>query len=76
MHVEMSLDAEAVESPPESDVKPTDTQTISGSQVAAAFARIEKSDKENKSGTMQTLVISVAAVLSVVSLYLIFVLVL
>ena len=78
MHVEMSLEEnETSEVAPTDDVKPVDTQTISGSQVAAAFARMENEKKNNnKSRNVPTLIVSMAAVMVLVALYFVLVLVL
>ena len=77
MHVEMSLEEnETPEAAQTTDEKPVDTQTISGSQVAAAFARIENEKNNNKSPSAPTLLVSLAAVMSLVALYFVLVLVL
>ncbi len=69
MHVEMSLDEQAVETPTTAKPDVRDTQTISGSQVASAFARIEEQKQVKHVSGMYLLAISTAAVMSVVALY-------
>ncbi len=70
MHVEMSLDNDSGEKSAPSRENATDTQTISGSQVATAFARIESNSQQKAPGRIHALLISTAAVMSVVGLYL------
>ena len=75
MHVEMSLDNQELESTEESRPAPSDTQTISGSQVATAFARIneQQSQAEKQISGAQMLGISIASVMSVVLVYMVLV---
>lgn len=78
MHVDLSLDAHNTSSK-ENDKKtrPEDTQTISGSQVACAFASMESAKThQNKQGRIQVMAVSMSAVFAVVSVYLVFALVL
>lgn len=75
MHVEMSLDTQSESSKEALKSESGDTQSIDGSQVAAAFASIEKKSRKKEISGMQAMVVSIAAVMSIVSLYLVLVLV-
>ncbi len=78
MHVEISLDAQNNTSQiSEKSSRPEDTQTISGSQVACAFASIESAkSQQTKQGRIQVMAVSMSAVFAVVAVYLVFALVL
>ncbi len=78
MHVEISLDAQNNTSQVgDKSSRPEDTQTISGSQVACAFASIESAKtQQDKQGRVQVIAVSMSAVFAVVSVYLVFALVL
>ncbi|MDW3096294.1 MAG: hypothetical protein R8G33_11520 [Gammaproteobacteria bacterium] len=78
MHIELSADDQNNSSNKEQLLsRPEDTQTISGSQVACAFAHIDQGKViQNKQSGFQVLMVSMAAVFGMVSIYLIFTLVL
>tara|TARA_R110002049_G_scaffold182041_2_gene349675 strand:+ start:94115 stop:94351 length:237 start_codon:yes stop_codon:yes gene_type:complete len=78
MHVELSLDNQNNLSKESEEQSPAeDTQRISGSQVACAFARIEQGNKSQRTDNrFQVLAVSMSAVSAVVAIYLVFVLVL
>lgn len=79
MHVEMSIDSQAVEktqSSNNSDQVGADAASISGSQVATAITREGGSTNYREPSKKQVYLICFAAVISIASLYLVFVLVL
>ena len=76
MNVELSLDIKnnSVEQDEEHS-HPEDTQRMSGSQVASAFASIQQQkDKQSDSSRFTVLTLSMSVVFAIVALYLIFVL--
>ncbi len=76
MHVELSLDAQ--NNPAQQDEEQSrseDTQTIAGSQVACAFARIKQEQvDQSQQSRFQVLAVAMLAVFAVVAIYLVFVL--
>ena len=76
MQVELSVDAQnnSAEQHQEQS-RPEDTQRISGSQVACAFACIEQDKSQQSSQSrFQVAAISMSAVFAIVAVYLVFVL--
>lgn len=76
MHVELSVDAQdnSAEQNKEQS-RPEDTQRITGSQVACAFASIKKEKaKQSNQSSFQVLAVSMSAVFTLVGVYLVFVL--
>ncbi len=78
MHIELSVEDQDNSTDEEQlPARPDDTQTISGSQVACAFAHINQEKViQNKQNGLQVLMVSMSAVFAIVSIYLIFTLVL
>ncbi len=76
MHVELSVDAQDnLAEQNEEQSRPEDTQRISGSQVACAFASIQKENAQQPDQSrFQVLAVSMSAVFTVVAVYLVFVL--
>ncbi len=74
MHIEMSLDSQQKnESAPSNDqVSPSaeDTQTISGSQVACSFGRLDAQRENQNQGSWQGMALaSLSAVIALAGLY-------
>ena len=73
MHIEMSLDQQHSESDTQDEkVKsnPEDTQTISGSQVACSFGRMDAQRENNKQDGWQSMVLaSLASVMVLAGLF-------
>ena len=72
MHIELSLEEPNLPASQESEQqdRPSDTKTISGSQVVCAFARIERERvQKNEPSRSQLMLVSMAAVSMVVTVY-------
>ena len=74
MHVEMSLDSPQSEETSNTDntsaLNPEDTQTISGSQVACSFGRLDAERNKDSHESWQSMaLISLAAVMVLAGLY-------
>lgn len=73
MHVELSLNGQNNNAQESESPRPEDTQGISGSQVACAFARIEQENNQpSNTNYFQVLAVSMSAVCAVVAVYLVF----
>ncbi len=74
MHIEMSLDSQQnSESAPSNDqglLSAEDTQTISGSQVACSFGRLDAQREKQNQGSWQGMALaSLSAVIALAGLY-------